>query len=188
MEYTNQTFQQLMDAWANLEPSPTKSGTIEMIVRRPAVDEREHLQSCELSTDVGVVGDNWQARGSASTSDGSANPEAQITLMNSRIAQLIAQDQSRWDLAGDQFFVDFDLSMHNLPTGTQINIGTAILEISETPHTGCDKFARRYGAHARKFVMTDEGKQARLRGVNARVIQGGTVQQGDVIEKRTPTS
>ncbi len=183
MEIVKLTFDQLMDGWANLEASPTDTGTVDMIVLRPEVEKRKHVTSCDLSTSEGVVGDNWLARGSSSTPDGSAHPEAQITLMNSNVVQLIAQDKSRWDLAGDQFFVDFDLSMENLPAGTQIQIGTAILEISEKPHTGCAKFAKRYGAPARKFVMTDEGKVARLRGVNAKVIQAGTVNQGDSIQK-----
>lgn len=183
MEQVNLTFDQLMDGWATLEASPTESGTVDMIVRRPAVDERQEVTSCELSVTEGVVGDNWLARGSSSTPDGSAHPEAQITLMNTHVIQLIAQDKSRWDMAGDQFFVDFDLSMENLPAGSQIQIGSAILKISEKPHTGCAKFAKRYGAPARKFVMTDEGKVARLRGVNAKVVQAGTVNQGDTIQK-----
>lgn len=183
MEQVKLTFDQLMDGWATLEASPTDTGTVEMIVRRPETEKRETVDSVEVNTTDGVVGDNWLARGSSSTPDGSAHPEAQITLMNTKVVQLIAQDQSRWDLAGDQFFVDFDLSMDNLPAGSQIKIGTAILEISEKPHTGCAKFAKRYGAPARKFVMTDDGKKARLRGVNAKVIQNGTVKQGDTIQK-----
>ena len=183
MEQVKLTFDQLMDGWAQLDASPTESGTVEMIVCRPETEKRETVDTVEVNTTEGVVGDNWLARGSSSTPDGSAHPEAQITLMNTKVVQLIAQDKSLWDLAGDQFFVDFDLSMENLPTGTKIQIGSAILAISEKPHTGCAKFAQRYGAPARKFVMTDEGKQARLRGVNAHVIQDGTVSTGDTITK-----
>ena len=183
MEKVNLSFDELMGAWAELEPSPVDTGSVDMIVRRPAVDSREHLQEGELSTEDGLVGDNWLSRGSSSTPDGSAHPEAQITLMNSRIVDIIAQERDKWDLAGDQFFVDFDLSMDNLPAGTQIQLGSAILEISEKPHTGCAKFAKRYGAPARKFVMTEDGKKARLRGVNARVIQAGVVKVNDTIKK-----
>lgn len=183
MEKVNLTFDELMGAWADMIPSPIESGTVEMIVRRPETDAREHIQEGQLSTVDGLVGDNWLARGSSSTPDGSAHPEAQITLMSTRIIDIIAQDKDNWDLAGDQFFVDFDLSMENLPAGSHIQVGSAILEISEKPHTGCAKFAKRYGAPARKFVMTDEGKQARLRGVNARVIQAGPVKVNDIIKK-----
>lgn len=179
----NLTLGELWTGWEQLEPSPTDIGTIEMMIRRPNVDEREEVEEATFDTKEGLVGDNWLTRGSSSTSDGSAHPEAQITLMNSRVVQLLAGDKSRWAIAGDQLFVDFDLSMDNLPAGQRITIGDVVLEISQKPHTGCGKFARRYGAHARKFVMTDRGKQLRLRGVNAQVIQGGTITKNDTIRK-----
>ena len=179
------TLDQLWDGWHQLETSPQDVGSIEMMIRRPDVDEREEVQEADFDTGQGMVGDNWLTRGSSSTPDGSAHPEAQITLMNSRTIQLIAGDRSRWAEAGDQLFVDFDLSMDNLPAGQQIKIGDVVLEISELPHTGCGKFARRFGAPARKFVMTDQGKQLRLRGVNAKVIQGGTITLNDKITKVT---
>ena len=179
------TLGELWNGWEQLDPSPTDVGTVDMIVRRPQTEEREEVEQAEFDTKEGLIGDNWLARGSSSTPDGSAHPEAQITLMNSRVIQLIAGDEPRWDLAGDQLFVDFDLSMDNLPAGSRIQIGDVIMEISQKPHTGCDKFARSYGAYARKFVMTDKGKQLRLRGVNAQVIQGGTINKNDKIEKVT---
>lgn len=183
MEVKNLTLDELWTGWEQIEKSPADAGTVDMIVCRPETDAREEVRKAELDVEQGLVGDNWLARGSSSMPDGSANAEAQITLMNSKAIQLMAQDRTRWALAGDQFFVDFDLSMDNLPAGQQIAIGSAILEVSETPHTGCGKFARRFGAYARKFVMTEEGKQLRLRGVNCKVIQGGTVRAGDPITK-----
>lgn len=177
------TLDELWTGWEQIDPSPTETGTIKMIVRRPEVEKREEVQEAEFDTKEGLIGDNWLARGSSSRPDGSANPEAQITLMNSRVVDLIAGDRSRWAIAGDQLFVDFDLSMENLPTGSRIQLGEVIMEISETPHTGCAKFAKRYGAYARKWVMTDEGKQLRLRGVNAQVIQGGKITCDDKITK-----
>lgn len=179
----NLKIDKLWSGWEQSEKSPKDVGTIEMIVRRPQADEREEVQQAEFDTKEGLLGDNWLARGNGSRPDGSADPEAQVTLMNSRVIQLIAGDKSRWAIAGDQVFVDFDLSSDNLPAGHRIQIGEAILEISETPHTGCAKFAKRYGAHARKFVMTDEGKQLRFRGVNAKVIQGGMIKLSDTITK-----
>lgn len=174
---------ELWSGWETLEKSPTDVGTIEMIVRRPEREEREEVQQAEFDPQQGLIGDNWYVRGSSSTPDGSAHPEAQITLMNSRVIQLIAGDRSRWELAGDQLFVDLDLSQDNLPIGQQIKVGDVILEIAELPHTGCAKFAKRYGAYARKFVMTDEGKQLRFRGVYAKVIQGGNIKVKDTITK-----
>ncbi len=147
-----------------------------MIVARPDVGERKPLEEAELSTEVGLVGDNWLARDTAV-------PEAQITLMNSRIIQLLTQDREHWPLAGDQLFVDFDISMENLPPGQQIRIGTALLEISELPHTGCKKFMARFGEDALAFISTPEGRAQRMRGVNARVIQGGAIRVGDAVVK-----
>ena len=163
--------------------SPQDGGTVEMIVARPTIDERRILESAEIDLVAGMVGDNWLARGSSQTEDGSAHPEAQITLMNSRIIQLLAQDQSRWPIAGDQFYVDFDISVENLPPGQRIAIGTAILEATEKPHTGCAKFTARFGHDAIRFVNSPEGLAMRRRGINMRVIQPGTVHLGDKITK-----
>ena len=123
--------------------SPKDDGLIELIVRRPKVGEREVLEIGELDLEVGLVGDCWKTRGSSRTTDGFGHPEMQLTLMNTRIIDLIAQDKERWKLAGDQFFVDFDLSEENIPPGTRLSIGTAIIERTEIPHLGCKKFIDR---------------------------------------------
>jgi MOSC domain-containing protein YiiM len=154
-----------------------------MIVRRPAVDARESIEMGELSIETGLVGDSWVQRPSKATPDHSPNPQAQITLMNVRAVSLIAQTEDRWALAGDQFYVDLDLSMENLPAGAQLRLGSALVEISAQPHTGCAKFSQRFGVEAHKFVNSKEGSPLRLRGVNARVVQAGTVRVGDVVSK-----
>jgi MOSC domain-containing protein YiiM len=154
-----------------------------MIVRRPDVDQREVLPQAELSLEEGMVGDNWRARSSHSTPDGSADPNTQLTLMNSRVIQALAQEQAFWPLAGDQLFVDLDLSDENLTAGQRIAIGEAILEITAKPHTGCAKFSDRFGSDAIHFVNSPEGRRKRRRGVNARVVQAGVVRLGDVVRK-----
>ncbi|HXJ76584.1 MAG TPA: MOSC domain-containing protein, partial [Candidatus Dormibacteraeota bacterium] len=131
----------------------------------------------------GLIGDNWKARGSRSTPDGSANPEMQLNVMNARVIELLAQDKERWALAGDQLFVDFDLSQINAPPGTRLALGSTVIEISALPHTGCQKFRARFGPAALRFVNSPEGRQLRLRGVNARIIQPGVVRVGDVVKK-----
>jgi hypothetical protein len=183
INYRHLTMTELESGLEALGASPQDKGTLEMIVCRPNVDERRALEQAELSLAEGMVGDNWRARGSKSTEDGSANPEAQITLMNSRAIQVFAGERSQWPLAGDQLFVDLDLSIDNLPPGQRIAIGTAILEISVTPHTGCAKFTERFGSDAIRLVNSPEGKQQRRRGVNARIIQPGTIHVGDVVSK-----
>lgn len=163
--------------------SPADNGTVEMIVCRPNYAEREILETADFDTEQGLLGDNWKIRGSRHTEDGSAHPEMQITIMNSRIIQSIAQERSRWSHAGDQLFLDLDLSAENLPIGQRIAIGTIILEITPFPHTGCKKFTERFGSDATRFVNSKEGRQLRRRGVNSKVIQSGTISMGDIVLK-----
>jgi len=167
----------------SIHQSPKDAGELKMIVRRPAVDEREVVAQAELSTEVGLVGDSWQARPSRHMEHRAPNPEAQITLMNSRVIALLAQGEERWSLAGDQLYVDMDLSIENLPAGTQLALGSAVIEISAQPHTGCAKFSARFGVEAHKFVNSKEGSPLRLRGVNAKVVQSGEIRVGDVVRK-----
>jgi hypothetical protein len=167
----------------HIRQSPKDLGRLEWIVSRPQVEEREALEEGHLSTTDGLVGDNWKVRGSKSTEDGSANPEMQINIMNARTIALLAQSKERWQLAGDQLFLDLDLSTENLPHGTKLAIGEAILEVTPPPHTGCKKFAERFGTDATKFVNSPAGKELHLRGVNAKVIQSGKIKVGDSVRK-----
>jgi hypothetical protein len=167
----------------HIRQSPKDNGTLMMIVRRPNVDEREVLDEGELNIIEGLAGDTWKVRGNGHTPDGSANTNAQITIMNARTIALLAQDQDRWSLAGDQLYIDMDLGTENLPPGTRLALGSAVIEVSAVPHTGCKKFSSRFGVEAMKFVNSPEGKQLHLRGLNARVIQAGTTRVGDVVRK-----
>lgn len=177
------TMDELEMGLAEAGPSPADKGTLEMIVARPEDEKRLVLEQGELDPDEGLRGDNWRTRGSGATGDGRAHPEMQITLMNSRIIQLLAGDRARWPLAGDQLFVDLDLSPENLPPGQRFTIGDAVLEITTVPHTGCAKFTERYGSDAIRFVNSAEGRAARRRGVYARVVKAGAIQVGDVVAK-----
>ena len=180
------TTDQLNAGIPSIEASPDDGGTVEMIVRRPAIDEREVIPSAELVVGEGVAGDNYLARGSSRTPDGLAHPEAQLTLMNARSVDLCAGgDRGRWPLAGDQLFVDFDLSIENAPAGTQLMIGSAVIEVSAKPHNGCAKFRERYGVDAARWV--NSRNDLRLRGINAMVVQAGTVRTGDTIKKVNPS-
>ncbi len=163
--------------------SPKEEGTLEMIVRRPQTNEREVLAAGELNLAEGLVGDSWKIRGSSMTADGSAHPDMQLNVMNARVVALLAQDKARWSLAGDQLFVDFDLSAENLPPGTRLAIGAAVIEVTAIPHNGCQKFVQRFGAEAMKFVNSPLGKQLHLRGINAKVVQPGVIRVGDRVKK-----
>jgi hypothetical protein len=163
--------------------SPPDWGTVELIVRRPAVDEREALPEAELDAMAGLVGDTWPVRGSTSTPDGSPQPDAQLTVMNSRAALLVAQIPERRMLAGDQIYVDLDLSPANLPPGSRLAAGSAVIEVSARPHLGCTKFAARFGQDAWRFVNSRAGRELRLRGLNARILSSGIVRLGDSVHK-----
>lgn len=164
-----------------IRQSPSDNGVLEMIVCRPDVDQRQMLFEAKVDPEQGLLGDSWLTRGDYR--GGPANTDSQINIMNSRVISLLAQDRERWQLAGDQLYVDFDLSDENLPVGSQLTIGSAVLEVTAEPHTGCKKFAQRFGPDATKFVNSPEGKRLHLRGINARVVQGGTVRTGDTIRK-----
>jgi hypothetical protein len=165
--------------------SPRDAGTLRLIVRRPRINEREVLEQGDLTVSEGLVGDNWNQRVSGHTPDQLPDFDAQLNVMNARVIALIAQLPERWALAGDQLFIDLDLSAENAPPGTRLALGTAVLEVTSQPHTGCGKFAKRFGVDATKFVNSPTGRRLRLRGVCARVVQPGTVRVGDIVQKVT---
>ena len=171
---------------ATIRQAPREAGTVELIVRRPVVEEREVLESAELDLVEGLVGDCWRTRGSSSTPDRSANPEAQVTVMGARAAAAVAGERERWPLAGDQLYVDLDLSGEHLPPGTRLQVGAAVLEVTAVPHTGCGKFVRRFGVEAMKFVNSPVGRELNLRGINTKVVVAGTVSAGDEIRRLGP--
>jgi len=166
-----------------IRDSPKDHSVLDMIVSRPEEDAREVMELADLHVEVGLVGDTWQDRPSIRSGDGKAHPDMQITLMNSRVAALVAQSKDRWPLAGDQLFVDLDLSKANVPPGTRISVGEAILKATNQPHTGCKKFAARFGAEALKWISTPTGKELQLRGINLKVIQSGEIRPGDEVKK-----
>ncbi|MEE8602069.1 MOSC domain-containing protein [Euzebya tangerina] len=176
------TAQELDRSRAEIDSAPSEVGRLDMVVARPDGDRRKELESGRLDGEIGLIGDNWKTRGSAKTPDGSSDPERQLTLMNTRVVDAIsAGDRTRWALAGDQLYVDFNLHPDNVPPGTRLQIGEAVVEITSKPHTGCAKFADRYGVDALRFVNTGEGKEANYRGVNATVVSPGTVRPGDPV-------
>jgi hypothetical protein len=161
---------------AGVKAAPADGGTLQLIVRRPTENVRDVVAAAELSETAGLVGDNW--------STGRANPSCQLTIMNVRAAQLVATSQDRWPLAGDQLYIDLDVSGANLPVGTRLAIGAeAVVEVTAEPHTGCSKFVERFGLAAMKFVNSPAGRALNLRGINTRIVHGGTVRVGDTVRK-----
>lgn len=177
------TSEELEAGLDEVRKSPKDEGVLQLIVRRPQIEEREVLQEGELHPVEGLVGDCWKTRGNSRTADGSAHPDMQLNIMNARVAALVAQDKDRWQLAGDQLYIDMDLSAENLPAGMQLAIGSAVIEVTPPPHTGCKKFVSRFGLDAMKFVNSTVGRELHLRGINARVVQPGLIRVGQVVKK-----
>jgi len=178
------TTEELEAALDRIRSAPPEEGVVELIVRRPTEGEREVLLEGALDLSEGLVGDRWSAHRSSRTPDGSPNRDTQLTLMSARVVDLVsAGDRERWPLAGDQLYVDFDISVENLPAGTRLALGSAVIEVTPEPHTGCVKFASRFGKDAHRFVNTKPHRHLRLRGLNAKVVEPGTVSAGDTIRK-----
>jgi hypothetical protein len=162
--------------------APPDVGTLDLVVCRPAVDERRVLASGELVVGRGLVGDNYVERGNPRMPDGMADPLAELNVMSARALRAVAgADHARWALAGDQLIVDFDLSEANAPAGTRLQVGSAVIEVTAKPHNGCAKFSERFGVDAARWV--NSRKDLRLRGICAVVVRSGTVAPGDAIAK-----
>ncbi len=174
---------ELREGLGDIMQSPKDRGVLKAIVIRPVTDERLSLQQCALSPEGGVHGDHWAKGCWMSLPDGRPHPDVQVAIMNARTIGLIAQDEARWPLAGDNLFVDLDLSADNLPPGTRLSIGSSMLEITEEPHKGCKKFAERFGVDATRFVNSRDGVRLHLRGIYAKIVEPGMVAVGDTITK-----
>ncbi len=165
------TVDELELAWQAAAPAPRGSGTVRLICVRVEEGIHETPERCELTLDEGVVGDRWTT--------GPRYLHSQVTLMNVRVTELVLREGAPLDLPGDNFQVDLDLSEEALPVGTRVRIGGALLEVSAEPHTGCKKFSARFGLDALKWVNAHRDR--RLRGVNCRVLEAGSVAVGDEI-------
>ena len=174
------TTQEIEAGMEEVLASPKGEGTLRLIVRRPKVNARQAVESGRLDLDQGLVGDNWRTKGSKWRRGG--DPKRQLTEMNWRFARLVAVDENRVPLAGDQLYVDLDLSKENVPPGTRLSVGdNAIIEITEPPHLGCKKFVERFGVDAMTFANSEFGRLYNLRGVNAKVVRGGDISTGSRI-------
>jgi hypothetical protein len=180
----HRTYDQLAAELDFLRAVPTTVGTLELVVRRPKPAQRDVLDEGVLDVDLGLVGDGWLARARSRAIADGRHFQSQITVMSSRMVGLLDDDVAEQALAGDQLYVDLDISQTNLPAGSRLAVGAeAVLEISAKPHTGCAKFTRRFGEDAVAFVNSETGRELRLRGLNARIVTGGTIRPGDKVTR-----
>ena len=173
----------LAAALPSILAAPKDEGTLELIVNRPDRGLRETPQSQIVRGADGLPGDHWIHGTGYALEDGTGDPDAQICMMMAGCIRAIAGDRKNWAPAGDNFFIDMDLTPANMPPGTRFAIGSAEFAVTELPHNGCQDFIDRYGRDACIFVNTGEGKVHRLRGIYARVTLDGTVSVGDKVRK-----
>ncbi len=183
LDVSHRTEAEIWEGLAEIRKSPPDNGVLDAIVIRPGSEERLSLQQCRLSPEGGTEGDAW-ARGCwLKLPNGLPHPDVQICIMNSRMINLLAGERQRWELAGDNLFVDLDLSRENLQPGQSLQIGECVIEITEQSHNGCAKFSRRFGPSALQVVNSPTGKQLRLRGIYAKVLKAREVRVGNRIKK-----
>jgi hypothetical protein len=163
----------LRAALAALPAPPLDVGRVALVVERHPGEARRAPEVGRFAPGQGLLGDRW-------SQSERPNPEAEVTLMRADVARLVCNGQDL-SLPGDNLLVELDLSAENLPTGSRLQVGEVVLEITAKPHTGCLKFERRFGADARALTAVEELKAARLRGIHARVVSGGAVRPGDAV-------
>ncbi len=178
------TTAELTDRFDVLRESPTEVGILTLVVRRPANGRRDLLEEGVLDETEGLVGDNWLTRATSRAIAAGRHLDAQLTVMSARMVGLLSDDPREQALAGDQLYVDLDLSHENLPAGARLSVGDkAVIEVTAKPHAGCKKFLNQFGEEAVAFVNSDVGRAMRLRGLNARIVTGGVIRPGDVVRK-----
>jgi hypothetical protein len=170
----------------HLRRAPSDVGTVRLVVRRPDLGVREILEEGTFDTVDGLLGDSWYSRATSRAIAEGRHLEAQVNVMSARMVALLTEVTQEQSYAGDQLYVDLDISVDNLPTGSRLafgepDAGGAVLEISAKPHNGCAKFVARFGEEAMLFVNSEVGKQLRLRGFNARVVVTGSIRPGDTV-------
>ena len=174
---------ELLESLPYILSAPADEGQVRAIVIRPAAGQRRMLDRVDVSARGGLEGDHWAEGCWLSTEDGAPHPDVQVCIMSARCIEAIAGPEANWAAAGDNLFIDMDLSPENLPPGTRVAIGTVELILTAEPHNGCQSFIDRYGRDACVFVNTGPGKANRLRGIYGRVTRDGTIRRGDVMRK-----
>jgi len=178
----HRTYAELTARLDHLRAAPRDTGTVHLVVRRAALAAREVLTEGRVDPVKGLVGDNWLSRATSVAIAEGRHLDAQLNVMGARMIRMLAGSLEDQAQAGDQLFLDLDLSVVNLPTGSRLAIGDdAVIEVTAKPHRGCAKFVRRYGDEAMRFVNSEVGNELRLRGFNARVVEAGAVRPGDVV-------
>jgi hypothetical protein len=163
-----------------LSAAPRDSGRIVQLCVRPDVNKRAFPEVLELCPRRGAIGDRWEWRTWMHLPDGSPDPRVQLALMDHRILAFLQDLTGCSHHPGDTCLLDLDLHADRLPAGSRLQIGSAVLEISDVENDACGKFATHYGAEVFSWIRAPANRARRLRGAFARVVQGGLVRNGDL--------
>lgn len=173
------SFSELDDGRSRLPPSPRDRGRVEQVCVRPALDERFFPEELHLCPRRGAIGDRWEHRTWMYLPDGRPDPRVQLAIAHAPTIAWVHALSGNAHHPGDTLLVDLDLHANNLPAGSRLRVGTAVIEISDVENDGCAKFAARHGSEIRAWMAAPENRTRRLRGVFARVLQEGVVRAGD---------
>lgn len=163
--------------------APKDSAPIEQLCLRPDIGVRNFVDEMELTRELGIPGERWNYAPWLTLRDGRADPRIQVSILNKQVLDLVYNDPHNMIHPGDSFIADMDFSYENMPDGTLLNIGSAVLRVSDKFNTACQKWQDRYGRDALRWIVLQGNRQYRLRGVLCEVIKDGRVKTGDLIQK-----
>ncbi|MGJ8650411.1 MAG: MOSC domain-containing protein [Opitutaceae bacterium] len=162
--------------------APVGSGRVDYLINRPSEGVHELVDSLYLDVENGIEGDRWKETAWLRLPDGAPDPRVQVSLTNTRVMQCFTGTEADAVFrCGDNIYTDLNLTETHLPVGTLLQIGEAVIEVSDVVNDACGKFAQRFGAEAFQAVRAPTNVGLRLRGLFARIRQSGRVQCGDTL-------
>lgn len=166
-------------AWPDIMAAPKDGAAIEMLCLRPAMGERRFVDEIHVTREEGIPGERWLTQPWMRLPGGQPDPAIQVSFLQRRVLDLVWRDREGTPHPGDTFVVDMDLSEANLPAGSLLQVGSAVLEVSTVFNNACAKWKKRYGDDALDWVRAYENKEFRPRGVLAKVHRDGVFRAGD---------
>ncbi|MFT5632095.1 MAG: hypothetical protein ACI9HB_003282 [Gammaproteobacteria bacterium] len=171
------------DALSTILAAPKSGAIVEQLCLRPGFSERSFPELLELTVAGGIIGERWTKAPWLTLSDGTPDPRIQVSILSKRVMDLCWRDRENTHHPGDTMIVDMDLGVENLPNGTRLGIGSAVVEVSDKFNTACIKWQGRYGAESLRWLNLRKNRDYRLRGILCRIVQDGVVRLGDELAR-----